>query len=242
MREIRWGLRFVNSIMRKLLLSLSVLAVFALGLGGSFLVLSPGAGARGAVDGTFNGHVGSSGSPDAYVIALSTPSAVAPGTYQLNITDYSTIHNFDLCKGASCTGSNSVDKTDVAGTGAVQWVVNLTPGTYTYQCDVHSASLQEQFTVGSGTTTTPALTGQITKVVPTRKLVTVTAKANQAAQFKATLFKASTLLATTTASGSTATLKLKPLKALKPGYYTVSVRVFTSGTNFKIVKKKIYVY
>jgi hypothetical protein len=226
--------------MRKLLISFTTLVVVALGLGGAFLVFSPGAGAHDLVDGTFTGSVGSSGAnPDAYIITLNTPATVAPGTYQLNITDYSSIHNFDLCAGPSCTGSNSLDKTDVAGTGSVSWIVNLTPGTYTYQCDVHFHQLQEQFVVG--TVTTP-LNASITKVTSTRKLVTVNAKANRPASFKAVLLKASTVLATATTSGrTTAQLKLKPLKALKPGYYVVQVKAFTSNTNFKVVKKKIYV-
>ncbi len=224
--------------MRKLLVSLISLVVVALGLGGTFLIFSPGAGAHGLVDGTFDGNVGTSVNPDAYVIALHAPSTIAPGTYQFNITDYSTIHNFDLCQGASCTGSNSLDKTSVAGTGTEQWTVTLTPGTYTYQCDVHFTILQEQFTVG---TTTTAVNASITKVTPTRKVVTVNAMANQTASFKAWLLKGSTQLATATTTGKTVQLKLKPLKALKPGYYVVQVRAFTSPTNFKVVKKKIYV-
>jgi hypothetical protein len=224
--------------MRKLMLFSIVLTAVAIGLGGAFLALSPSAGARDLLSGTFTGSVGTSGTPDAFVIALNTPSSVPAGTYQFDITDYSTIHNFDLCKGTSCNGSNSVDKTGVAGVGMVSWQVTLTPGTYTYQCDVHFVDMQGQFTVPGAL---PPLTASITKVTSTRKVVTVAAKANQAAHFKAALLKGSTILATTGALGTTATLKLKPVKALKPGSYTVQVRVFTSPTIFKIVKKKIYV-
>jgi hypothetical protein len=232
--------------MRKLIVSLTALALFALGLGGAFLVFSPGAGAHGLVDGTFTGSVGSSGTPNAYLITVNTPSSVAPGTYEFDITDYATIHNFDLCQGAACTGSNTVDKTSISGTGSVMWTVALTPGTYTYRCDLHP-DLQGQFTVSGGTTSTtttttkPPLTASITKVTSTRKLVTVNAKANQTASFKAWLLKSGKPLATASTSGTTVQLKLKPLKALKPGYYVVQVKAFTSPANFKIVKKKIFV-
>lgn len=233
--------------MRTLLVSLIGAVVFALGLGGAFLVFSPGAGARGLVDGTFHGSVGTSGGPNDYVITVDTPTSVAPGTYEFDITDYATIHNFDLCKGANCTGTNSVDKTSISGTGSVVWTVTLTPGTYTYQCDQHP-DLQGQFTVTGGTTsttttTTKAVTAQISKVVAKRKLVTVTAKANQPVIFTGVLLKGTKVLAktTTTTSAANAILKLKPLPALKQGYYVVQVKAAVNGSNFKIVKKKIYV-
>jgi plastocyanin len=220
--------------MRKLLLTSIVLA---LGLGGAFLALSPGAHAR-ILNGTLNGSVGSVANHDAFQIALSA-SWVTPGTYTINITDYSTIHNFDLCAGTSCTGSNSVDATTIPGTGSVSWSVNLAAGTYTYQCDAHSNVLHGTLVVS----TTPPLAGTITKVTSTRKVVTMTAKANQPAHFTAFLLKSGKKLATTTAPGTptTATLKLKPAKALKPGLYVAQVRVFTSPTNFKVIKKKIKV-
>ena len=70
---------------------------------------------------------------------------------------------------------------------------------------------------------------QITKVVPKRALVTVTAKANQATQFTAWLLKGSTESRDEDhdREPTIATLKLKPLKALKAGYY-VQVRAWTS--------------
>ena len=90
------------------------------------------------MDGTFTGHVGTAGSSRRIRNRAQRTSDSCPGTYEFDITDYAAIHNFDLCKGASCTGPNSVDKTDIGGTGIGQWTVDLTPGTYTYQCDVHS--------------------------------------------------------------------------------------------------------
>jgi hypothetical protein len=221
--------------MRKLVLSLIVLA---LGLSGAFLAFSPRAGAH-SLTGTFTGHVGSSGDPDAFQITLNTGPTVAPGTYMFNITDFSTIHNFDLCKGASCTGSNSVDKTQVGGTGSVSWSVTLTNGTYHYQCDIHGSQMRGSFTVGTST----AVTASITSVVAKRTLVTVAAKANQPVKFTASVLKNGKVLATkaTTTNAASATIRLKPSPALKPGTYVVQVRAVKSGTNFKVVRKQVHV-
>jgi hypothetical protein len=237
--------------MRKLLISLTVIA---LGLGGAYLALSPSAGAHSLT--TITGQVGTSGTPDAYSISLGVSSPLAPGVYQLDITDYSTIHNFDLCRGPSCTpgggpygtGGNTIKTTDIAGTGPVSWMVNLAPGVYNYQCDAHSSQLRKQFTVAGVTV------AKITKVVPKRRLVTVTTNASVigsgSVEFTATLKKGTTTLATTTKTvatrPATTTLRLTraaPLPALKPGNYTVQVKAAVVGQNyFKIVTKKIYVY
>jgi mucin-2 len=139
--------------MRKLALAL---LLFGLGLGAAVLVASPGAGARGLVDGTLTGSVGTSGNPNAFVISLSA-SSVAPGTYEFDITDYATMHNFDLID----PNGNSVDKTSVSGTGSSTWTVTLSPGTYTYRCDVH-ASMHGTLTVTGGTTSTSTSTSTST--------------------------------------------------------------------------------
>jgi hypothetical protein len=174
--------------------------------------------------------------------------------YQFDITDYSSIHNFDLCRGASCygsgaygTGGNTIKTTDIAGTGPVSWMVNLAPGVYTYQCDAHSSTLKGQFSVAGVTA------AKITKVVPKRRLVTVTTNAtligSGSVQFTASLLKGTTTLATSTKTTAvkpaTATLRLTrtaPLPALKPGNYVVQVKAAVVGQNyFKTVKKTIYV-
>ncbi len=218
--------------MRILLLSLTVLA---LGLGAVSLANSPGAKAqsRAAAVTIITGHVGTSTNPDAFSIGLSK-TTVPPGTYQFNITDYSSIHNFDLCKGASCTGTNSLHKTSVAGDGTVSWTVTLTAGPYTFQCDQHPSSMKGLLKV--------APTVQITSVVAKRTLVTVTAKASYATHFTGVLLKGTTKLAktATTVNATTATLKLKPATALTPGFYYVQVTVGCCGA-FSAVKKKIQV-
>jgi hypothetical protein len=234
--------------MRILLVSLVVLA---LGLGGAYLAVSPSAGAQSLVLGPITGSVGTSGTPDAYQISLSAGgSAVAPGLTEFDITDYSSIHNFDLCLGGSCngtgpygTGANSVDKTDVAGTGSFQWMVNLAPGIYTYQCDVHSSQLRGQFTVTGVASVT------LGKIVPKRKLITAVATAKAfgpgPVQFTGWILKGSKKLAIKTVNTpthpATTTLRLAPLHALTPGYYVVQVRALVAGSNFKLVHKKVYV-
>jgi plastocyanin len=218
--------------MRTLLLSITVLA---LGLGGVFLANSSTAKAqsRHAAVTIITGHVGTSVNPDAYSIGLSK-TTVAPGTYQFNITDFSSIHNFDLCKGTSCTGTNSLDKTSVAGDGTVSWTVTLTAGPYTFQCDQHPTLMRGRLNVA------PTVT--ITSVVAKRTLVTATAKASYATHFTAVLLQGTKKLATTanTGNATTATLKLKPATALKPGFYYVQVTVGCCGA-FTVVKKKIQV-
>src|SRR5262245_38560735 len=207
--------------MRTLLLSLTVLA---LGLGGAFLANSQGASAqsRAATATIITGSVGSSVNPDAYSISLSR-TTVPPGTYQFNITDYSDIHNFDLCKGASCTGTNSLHKTSIPGSGFVSWIVTLGAGPYTFQCDAHVSSMKRLLKV--------APTVQITSVLAKRTLVTVAAKASYPTKFTAWLLKGTTKLVktATTVNATTATLKLKPTTALTPGFYYVQVQVGCCG-------------
>jgi hypothetical protein len=130
--------------------------VFALGLGAGFLFLSPRAGAHTTIDGTITGSVGLSTSANAYSIGLST-STVAPGTYEFDITDYATIHNFDLLG----PDNVSIDKTSISGTGSVSWIVTLSPGVYKFHCDVHFSTMNGTLTVTGGTTST-ATTGTTT--------------------------------------------------------------------------------
>ena len=63
------------------------------------------------------------------------------GTYTIKVQDKASIHDFHL-KGP---GVNKA--TSVSGTGAQTWTLKLTKGTYTYQCDPHSASMHGSFKV-----------------------------------------------------------------------------------------------
>jgi plastocyanin len=222
------------------------LLVFALGLGTGFLVTTPLAGARTALDGTLTGSVGTSSDGNAKTITLSA-STIAPGTYEFDITDYATIHNFDLLG----PGNISIDKTTIAGTGSVVWVVTLSPGVYTYHCDAHPSTMNGTLTVTGGstststttptattpTTTTKTTTGgsplkvRIAAVHATRKLVVVTVKANQLTRAVATLTRKGKRLARSARDGKTLKLTLKPRHSLAPGSYVVRVTVKCCGTS-----------
>jgi plastocyanin len=217
--------------MRKLMVSL---IVFALGLGAAALVISPGAKAHSLLAGTLTGKVGLATSHNDFTITLSA-STVAPGTYQFNITDYATIHNFDLCKGTSCTGSNTIHKTSIGGTGSVSWTVTLAAGTYTYQCDFHPTEMKGHLVVK-----VPPVS--ITSVTATRTLVTVGVKATKVSQLSAVLLKGTTKLASAAApaAATSATLKLKPSTALAPGDYVVQARAVNNGTSV-FARKTIHV-
>ena len=54
------------------------------------------------------------------------------GTYRLKIEDKSAIHNFHLI------GKGVNKSTTVSFTGEKTWTVKLSPGKYTYQCDIHA--------------------------------------------------------------------------------------------------------
>jgi len=64
----------------------------------------------------------------------SAVSALKAGTYKINVSDKSSMHNFHLF------GPGVEQKTDVGGTGTFNWTVTFKAGSYTYQCDVHFAS------------------------------------------------------------------------------------------------------
>jgi plastocyanin len=240
--------------------------VFALGLGAGFLFLSPRAGAHTTIDGTITGSVGLSTSANAYSIGLST-STVAPGTYEFDITDYATIHNFDLLG----PDNVSIDKTSISGTGSVSWIVTLSPGVYKFHCDVHFSTMNGTLTVTGGTTstattgttttstTTPTTTAQTTtttttptttttagsplkvwiaSVHATRKLVVVTVQANQLTRAIAVLSRKGKQLARTARDGKTLKLRLKPRHTLARGNYVERVTVTCCGTS-KTARKTI---
>jgi hypothetical protein len=231
------------------------LLFFALGLGVAILITSPGAGAGTAVDGTLTGSVGTSGNGNAFSISLSA-SSVPAGTYEFDITDYATIHNFDLLG----PDNVSIDKTTIPGTGSVAWIVTLSPGVYTYHCDAHPSMIHGTLTVTGGTTststtgatsttgttttaptttTTPTTTGggpgplkvRIASVHATRNLVVVTVAANQLTRAVAVLLHKGKRLAHAAGDGRKLKLRLRPRRALAPGSYDVRVTVACCGSS-----------
>lgn len=68
-------------------------------------------------------------------------TTLAAGTYTLTVDDKADIHDFHL------TGPGVDVMTDVAGTGTKTFEVTLQDGSYHYQCDPHSSSMNGDFTV-----------------------------------------------------------------------------------------------
>jgi plastocyanin len=199
------------------------LLVFALGLGAGFLVTSPLAGARNAVDGTLTGSVGTSSNGNAFSISLSE-STVPAGTYEFDITDYATIHNFDLLD----PGNVSVDKTTIAGTGSVVWMVTLSPGVYTYHCDAHPSTLKGTLTVTGGTTSTSTTTGTSTTSTSTSTTTPTTTAA-----------PTTTAPTTTTAGGASLKVRIASVHATrKLVVVTVKANQLTRATAVLVHKGK----
>jgi plastocyanin len=68
-------------------------------------------------------------------------TTLTAGTYTINVDDKSDIHDFHL------TGGDVDKSTDVSGTGTETWTVDLKAGSYHYQCDPHSSTMNGDFTV-----------------------------------------------------------------------------------------------
>ena len=120
--------------------TLGVIAALVLaGCGGS------GGGGGGAVEHP-SALEGTVGQGDAFTISLDDPQGkaigtIAAGSYQLTVHDDSSIHNFHI------EGSGVNDKTSVPSAQTQTFTVNLTPGTYTFLCDIHPTSMKGTFKV-----------------------------------------------------------------------------------------------
>lgn len=130
----------------KITLALSSLVVLA-ACGGSSTAADPAtppasAPQPGAV---LIGSIGTPGNPDEYVIDLTgqdgtSVTTLAAGSYTVQVSDESRIHNFHL------TGPGVSESTSVVGTGDSTFQVTFTAGSYTYVCDPHT-NMQGTFTV-----------------------------------------------------------------------------------------------
>ena len=92
------------------------------------------------------GTVGSEDDANAYVITLtaedgSSVTSLTPGSYTLEIKDLSSIHNFHL------TGGGVDVKSEVGETEDEDYDITLEAGTYKFQCDPHSSSMNGSFEV-----------------------------------------------------------------------------------------------
>jgi plastocyanin len=98
------------------------------------------------------------GTNDAFVISLRDASGnavtqLAPGTYDIAVSDRSESHNFHL-KGAG------VDMlTPVGEKQETTWTVTVGEGRYTYVCDAHASQMRGYFLAGAITPT--AFTGSV---------------------------------------------------------------------------------
>jgi plastocyanin len=69
-------------------------------------------------------------------------TALAPGTYTIEVNDQSDIHNFHL------TGPGVDESTEVAEVEEETFEVTLEAGTYNYVCDPHASTMSGSFEVG----------------------------------------------------------------------------------------------
>jgi plastocyanin len=81
-----------------------------------------------------------------FTITLTTPdgadvSTLEPGSYTIQVSDQSDIHNFYL------TGPNVDESTTVEEVTEVTWEVDLEPGEFSFVCDPHASSMNGSFTV-----------------------------------------------------------------------------------------------
>jgi plastocyanin len=68
-------------------------------------------------------------------------TALAPGTYELEIEDLSSAHNFHL------TGPGADISTDVAEEGTQTVSLSVTTGSYSFVCDPHAGQMNGSFEV-----------------------------------------------------------------------------------------------
>ncbi len=283
--------------MRKLLVAL---LLFGLGIGGAVIVAQP-AGAHTLTNTVLTGSVATSGSPTSQTMTLTLNGVpvtnIPAGTYDFDVTDWATTHNFHLCAGTSSTRCNvsttGLFKTSIGGTGEQTFSnITLTDGTYTYQCDAHS-NMTHHFTVGTVTTTTgtTSTTTHTTTTTPTTTHSTTTSATTTTTTPTTTTTHTTTTTPTTTTSGGgggggsltihivsakgtahsvvvkissnkhgkavaqlfkgtkrlakashtvPGKVTLKPSSALKPGRYTVKVKV-TAGGKTATAKKTVKV-
>jgi hypothetical protein len=93
--------------------------------------------------------VGQVGRGDAFAISLHDANGnpvrnLQPGTYTIQVHDFSTLHNFHLF------GPGVEQLTDVDGTSDVTWTVTFQDGgKYTYRCDAHPTQMIGTFTAGT---------------------------------------------------------------------------------------------
>ena len=98
------------------------------------------------------------GTNDAFVISLrdgdgNTVTQLAPGTYDIAVSDRSESHNFHL------KGPGVDQSTPIGEKQETTWTVTIGDGRYTYVCDAHSSQMHGYFLAGA--LTPIAFTGSV---------------------------------------------------------------------------------
>ena len=197
-----------------------VLAVlFALGLVTAAVAARPDTAP--AADGTLAASVG-----PGFSISLtqngSPVTSLAPGTYDISVSDTATVHNFHL------SGPGVDMATSVANTESTTWTVTLSAGNYHYQCDAHPTELHGDFSVGSpggttstvATTTTPPPPTTAPPTTTTTSMPTTTAETTTGSTTTATTsstVSTTTTAQTTIASSTTVSRQAGPTLAARVG-------------------------
>ena len=88
------------------------------------------------------------GTNDAFVISLrdangNAVTQLAPGTYDIAVSDRSQSHNFHL------RGPGVDLSTPIGETQETTWTVTIGTGVYTYVCDAHSSQMRGYFLAGA---------------------------------------------------------------------------------------------
>ena len=104
------------------------------------------------------------GTGDGFTITLTMNGAkvthLEAGTYEVEVHDNSTFHNFHL------TGPGVEKSTEVDFKGTTTWLVTFTDGVYRFVCDPHAAQMKGEFTVGSAQPPPPPPPPQVRCKVP----------------------------------------------------------------------------
>jgi hypothetical protein len=111
------------------------------------------------------------GTNDAFTISLrdaagAVVSNLAPGTYDIAVSDRSEMHNFHL----SGPGVDMATREDLRE--EVTWTVTFTDGTYRFQCDPHASQMRGSFTVGTAPPPPPA-PARLTATVGPKKTISL---------------------------------------------------------------------
>jgi plastocyanin len=129
------------------LLVVGLLGALAVSLPAAAASLAPSATLQAAVDAGFDISLkNADGTPVTHL---------DPGSYLINVDDSTNAHNFHL------TGPGVNMSTTVGEVVTTQWTVELTNGTYAFQCDAHPGTMRGTFTAGTSPVV-PRLSARVT--------------------------------------------------------------------------------